>query len=108
MKTIPSMIAVFLLVTGCASGGPDLRVRGQLVQGAGFTACDTGQRYEIIFPDNLGFRFWHQLGELPKSDRVRVELRGKLTKNSQGRPLILVMGYRDLEDGGCEMPVERQ
>jgi len=106
MKPIPGFIAVFLLLAGCASGGPDLRVRGQFVQGAGITACDTGKRYEIVFPDNLGFRFWHELRELPKNDRVRVELRGKLTKTSQGRPLILVMGYRALENGGCAVPVE--
>jgi len=106
MKPIPWVIAVFLLLAGCASGGPDIRVCGQLVRGDGFTECETGRRYEIIFPDTLSFRFQGDVRELPKNDQVRVELRGKLTKTSQGRPLILVMGYRDLANGGCAVPVE--
>jgi hypothetical protein len=106
MKPITGVISVSLLLAGCASGGPDLRVRGQLVQGAGFTECDTGKPYEIVFPDTLGSRFGFELRELPKNDRVRVELRGKLSKTSSGRPLILVMGYRDLMHGGCPAPVE--
>ncbi len=106
MKPTPWFISFAFLLAGCASRGPDIRVRGQLVQGTGFTECDSGRKYEIVFPDTLGSRFWNELRALPKNATVRVELRGKLSKTSSGRPLILVMGYRDLMHGGCPAPVE--
>lgn len=104
MNQLTLILAAGFLLAGCASGGPDVRVRGQLIRGAGFTECGTGSRYELAFPDTLSFRFQGEVRALPKPDRLRVELRGRLTKTSSGKPLILVMGYRDLSPGDCANP----
>lgn len=101
MKTRAAVLLILVVVAGCAHR-PTVNIVGEYSNKSGFVECGTGKQFETVFPDTLHFRFQRSLKQLQSADSLaRVELTGYISKSSSGQPVIYVMGYGAIDNGGC-------